>query len=95
MYYQNKFPNITYYYWKLTFNNSSFENILVILEGNIDINLDALCGAAFPNKGFVKDSHIRATLEEIPLVENNPIYHLVCYIIDNKIYNNCLLSTVI
>jgi hypothetical protein len=53
---------------------SSFENIFVILEGNIDINPDALRGSAFLNKNFdTKGSAILAILEDNPLLcENIP-----------------------
>ena len=50
------------------------EDLFVILDGNIDINPDALCGSAFLNKNFdTKDSPILAALEESPLLcENSP-----------------------
>jgi hypothetical protein len=53
---------------------SSFEKLIRILKGNVDINPHALCGSEFLNKNFdAKDSYIIAALADSQfLCENSP-----------------------
>ena len=68
-----------------------------VLEGNIHIYPDALCGSAFLNKNFdTKNSYIITILEDSPLLcENIPKISSSMYSIDNKSYNNCLIIIII